>query len=1421
MDNKKYYELTIPQQNIWLVEQLNPNTTINNIYGTVLFDQKLDLDLLKSAINKVIETNDALRINICLINNKPLQFISDYVFDEIPVYILNENDEYKIDDIIDTIRLENMNIFSNKLYDFRIIQSPSKTYICIKTHHIISDAWSTGQLIVEQIKNNYESLEQGKIISNNPSYIEYIHRNAEYLKSEKHNKDKDFWQKYIKDLECRNEFEITENKQSKRIEKTIDDSLADKINSFCNQHNISIYTFFLSILSIYFSKIFGTSKMVFGTPFLNRKKANHEFDMIGMFISTLPISIEVNETNNFLDICKQVTQKNLACFKHSNYPYSEIQKEYQQISSENINLYEIAFSYQINKLEKELNNEVGITNWICNQCQNTPLLISFVNHFGERKLCYDYILQFFSEIDINNLHDRLLVIMKQVLKKPDILYNNINILSENDLTLLKTFNNTGNYEYRNETILSKFEKSVKNNKTKIAIKCGDDEISFSELDKKSNSVANSLINYGLEKNSPVAIIFDKSIEMIIAMLGILKSGCYYIPILPEENQERAEYIVKNSNAKFLVTTEKYSMQILTSKDQVNLNIDELMNHNSNSPKVDIKSSDLSCIIYTSGSTGTPKGVMIKHENIVSLMDSINEDNDFKFLPNDIAISLLKYSFDASNIDIYSSILNSGTLILVPKEYEFDPEKVVDIIQKEKVTRTFTVHKWIEQIQKVIKSKNITLDNLRIIGTGAEILKPQKFKYLFEKNKKLSVYNTYGPTESTVFVTKHKLNSNDIEQTTSPIGGLIPNTRALVLNSNNEPLPINCKGELVICEDTTSAKNISAGYLNLDELTNKKFIKFVNPCTKKIVKGYKTGDLVKINYNLELEFLGRKDDFKKINGGYLVSLNEVENRIQTILGNSIEACVVSIPLRNVNSIILYIVKKESSKNIKTEDIKTEIDNNITFYMKPKQIIEIDKLPLSKNGKVNRKKLEKMALEYLNKKNDFTQPSNKLEQSIYDAIKEIINTDFSITDDFEDDLGIDSLNMTILYSKLSNQKISLQDLYNYPTVKDLAHLIQKECSLEHNISSDEIKIYNASNKMNLEKILITGTTGFVGTHLLKEFAENENTKKIYCIVRQKINLNSNERFEQIINHYFDEETCKKIRKKAIVLNGDLRKENLGLDEITYKKVFNDVKTIINAAANVKHIGKYHTSYVDNVETVNNLIKICTEFHISLAHISTLSLNGYYNDNVTEKFTENTLNINQTFNKNPYLLSKYEAEQAILKSISTKHLNAKIFRIGNIMPRISDGVFQINYDQNGFLLAIKTLIKLKLITEELLDTKFYLTPVDECCKCICTILNSDYCNTIYHVESNKIVKLSSMIHILQERNIEFRIDTKKLFNKKLATNYSIGSEYLTSMLSTNSNKYSKDITLEILNKLDFEWKSIKQDYLENIINISMKIK
>lgn len=1414
MKNNDYFNLSIPQQNIWAVEQVSSETNINNITGTFEIDKILDINILQKVMNTMVENSDAMKMRIKEENGVVKQYITEHIEEKFPVYLLKGKEQKDIDNIVRKYADKKIDITGDKLYEIVIIQNEKTTSVCVKMHHIISDAWTLGQ-VAEQIKSYYLKISNNEEILPSPSYTEFLKKDEKYRNSDKYLSDREFWNEYVKGMEYENNFEIPRDKTSNRIEKKIDNTIHNQIIEFCERNKISEFTFYLAVISIYFSKIYGKKEMAIGTPFLNRKKIDKEYEMMGMFIATLPIKINIEKNEEFLQLCKNIASTNMQCFRHSRYSYLEIQKAYNEATKNKTNIYELAFSYQINKLEVEIEGDTGRTTWRANNAQTNPLLISYVNHFGEHIMYYDYLVKCFSKENINEIHNRIIHIIEQIIEDNQIKVDEIDLLSKNDINLLKKFNNTGNSKEIKENIVSIINKKVKINPNKIAVICGDKKITYRELWKKAEEIANEISKNNI-KNSPIAIILDNSIEFIVAILAILISSNYYIPILPEEEKNRMEYIIENCNANAVISEKKYFNKI----SEINvLNIDISKKYSNGKCKnIKINPQNNCYIIYTSGTTGKPKGVVMKHENIISLINSMNMDEDFKYLENDIAISLLKHSFDASAIDIYSSLLNGGTLVIVPKERELNPKEVVETIIRENVTRVFTVHKWIDQIQKYSIENKLKLDKLRFIGTGAEVLKPKKFEKILENG--VEIFNTYGPTEATMFVTKHKVNENDLLTNNCPIGKLMPTTRALVVNKNNEILPINTQGELIIYQDESSSKNLSKGYFNNEKLTNEKFIEIKNPLNSKNIKAYKTGDIVKINTNLELEFLGRKDDFVKVAGGYLVSLNEVEQKIKQIVGTDIEIATITMNVKENNNIILFFAKNENTQNIKKEEIKELIDNNITFYMKPKIIINIDEIPRNKNGKVNRRKLEEICQKHIEANNKIIPPRTNLEQMIYNKVKDIVKYDFSITDDFEEDLGLDSLNMTNLYVSLENDKMTIQDLYNYSSVKDLADMMKTENSISKE-DKEEILVYNNSNKMNLDKVLLTGLTGFVGINMLKELVENPETKIIYCIVRSKIGLTNQERFEQTIKRYFNEEICEKIRKKVVILNGDLTKKDLGIDKKQFVEIMKNVHTIINCAANVKHIGKYEKFYRDNVKSVQNLINICKNYKISLAHISTLSLHGFKTEKSKGIFDENVLNIQQSFDKSPYLISKYEAEQIVIEASNANEINAKIFRIGNIMPRLSDGVFQVNYSQNAFMLAIKEINNIGLQTVEMISSKIYLTPVDECVKAINVILKSNCNNLIYHIESDKEINLTDFVKVIKNKGTNIDIADNEQVHKALYKDYNVGVEHLNSILNNNTNEYSKNITLKVLKHNGFEWQNLNKNYIENIVKIAKKIK
>lgn len=1417
---KEVYELTNPQKNIWELEQINGSgTPINHIMSVLKLNSKLDEDLLVKTMNKIIEKNDSFHLRFIKNGTSLCQYVEDYQY--VPI----ETKHFDTDDISSAIEeYQNLELSLNKLFSICLVFTPCSSYVLYKSHHIIADAWSMSQ-VAEQIKDFYEKLQRNEQEDafEKPSYLPFIDREKAYYESNKFHIDEQFWNDYVAKIPSTKLFQNSDylKKDGKRYIQPLDAGLFNSISAYCQENRITEYAFFLGILSIYFSKIYNLEKVTFGTPFLNRQKRLKELECTGMFVSTLPLMVEVDTQDTFLSLCKKISSTNMSLFKHSGYPYHKIQEAFCNTAKDNSGLYEIGFSYQINKQENAMENEdLGECSWLFSGQQNNPLTIHLTTLNNDKVLNYDYLFTCFTEDEIKKMNSFILHIISQVLKGKSNLID-INLLTDEDVSALTAFNLTGNIENSNETAISIFDDVVARYPDNIAILYDNKEITYSELNKKINNIAKALLNLGITKNVPVALFLDKSIDMIVAMFAVLKAGGCYVPILPDESASRVEYILNDCKPKCILTHKDYDTKIPTKSVIINLDtygFNGFYDISANKPSPE----DTAYIIYTSGSTGNPKGTMVMHKNIAGLKASIEKDAVLKATSKDISISLLKYSFDASGIDIYSSLLFGGKLVLVKKEDELNPEKVIRIMEQEKVTRSFLIPKWLEHIAVQDKLLNADLSSLKILGTGGETLKPYIIENLLSKYSNLKVLNLYGPTETTMFTTYKQVSVFEIKNNYSSIGKPIYGSRLLVVNSNLEVMPIDTKGELVVYEDENSIQNIAKGYLNLPEITKARFVEVYSPILGKTVKAYRTGDIVKINKDLDIEFIGRNDDVVKVNGGYLVALNEVQNKIQKLLGNNFEVYPIAVPYKNTKAIFLFLTKKE--KNINLYNIKNYINSNISFYMKPKKIIELEEFPRNSSGKINRKELETLALNYLEKNNNNrVAPKSDLEIEIYNYVKELIDLDeFSITDDLIEDLGIDSLSLTAIYTYLEKYNILIQDIYNNSNIKDLAKFIESNSSSQAKpdlTGIEDIQILNNVKQFDLSTVLITGVTGFLGIHLLRNLLLNENTEKIYCVIRNKINLNGKTRLQKMIDFYFasDENLLKLIEQKVTILNGDMTKNQLGLDQNTYSKIKETVTCVINSAANVKHFAKPAQIYKDNVQSVINLIDFCGD-KISLAHISTLSIAGFKGDLTKNKiFDENTLFINQEFNNNPYLVTKFEAEKEILKATKSG-LNAVIFRLGNIMPRVSDGVFQENANQNVFLASLKAIINSKVVAKDLLGFKLEFSPVDECADIILGLLKNSSSNSIYHILSNKEITIAELKTILKFLNCDLLdVDLKTFIDeiKQSADEYT--KEYI---LGTNTNIYSQDITLSKLEELNLEWASVDIQYVQKILNIIKRL-
>lgn len=793
------YNLTNPQKSIWFTEQFYKGTPIENITGCVIVLEKLNLKALQKAINLFVKSNDSFRLKFTVKDDKPLQYLSSFSEFEIENVMVNTDEDIK--DIENEMSNTPFEVLDNLLFSFKTFTFPDgHGGFVITAHHLISDAWTAG-LVVNEIMDYYEKIINSQIIDNqNPSYLDYITSEQEYLNSEKFNKDKEFWNEIFKTVPevATIPFINVENSNSslsckaKRKQFVIPKETMNLINEFCKQNKASAFNFFMAVLAIYLSRVSSLDDFTIGTPILNRGNFK-EKQTTGMYISTIPFRISINHKIPFAEFLSNISADFLKIFRHQKYPYQYLLEDLRKKDSSIPNLYNILLSYQnvrSNKQTSDINYE---SSWVGNNFISDDLDIHLydMNDTGDINIAYDYLISKYSIDDICSIHARFLYIINQVLENNDITLNEIEIVTPDEKKkILYDFNNTSADYPRDKTITQLFEEQVEKTPDNIAVVFENQKLTYRELNEKANSLACYLRENGIERNNIVGIMVKRSLEMIISILAVLKSGACYIPIDPEYPQDRIEYMLNNSNTKLLLTFKRLENKV-TFDNKLFVELDnELYNSNEDNLIHINKPDDLAYIIYTSGSTGKPKGVMLKHSNINNFIQGMCNVVDFNSRKTIVSVTTI--SFD---IFVLESLLplEKGLKIVIANENEQNDARLFNSLCLE--NNVNIIQTTPSRFQVLISNSNELnyLESITDVLVGGESF-PKMLLEKLQQLTKANIYNVYGPTETTVWSTVKNLT----DETSITIGKPISNTRCYILDNNKKLLPVLTPRKFIYC-----------------------------------------------------------------------------------------------------------------------------------------------------------------------------------------------------------------------------------------------------------------------------------------------------------------------------------------------------------------------------------------------------------------------------------------------------------------------------------------------------------------------------------------------------------------------------------------------------------------------------------------------
>lgn len=1421
---EKKYSLTFPQQNIWLVNRLYNNSKVNLITGIININKGFDVDYCKEAINNIIKNNDAMRINIVLDDKIPYQVVEEYQYENIDIVDMQNCSKNDIDKYIKEYKKQDIDILSKKLFEFKILKyEDNKGAVLLKMHHIISDAWSYSK-IIEQFVKYYTSLENNEAIGDLdvPGYIEFVNTTLEYKNSEKYKKDEEFWNEYLSEFEDK----VTLKDRIKNINNTssrynvkLKKEINGKILEYCKENRISPYVMFLAALSVYLYRIKDKNDFVIGTPSLNRANFK-EKQMLGMFVSTLPLRVKIQENEKFLDVAHDIARNTMSIFRHQKYPYINTLKNIRSKNNNNNNLYGIILSYQNARVEFE-DKEKYDTKWYENDFQNEDLQIHILDmdSTGILEINYDYLNELFDKIEIEYLHTRIMAIIENAILDKEIDVENIEIMSkEEKYKILYEFNDTKTDYPKDKSVIELFEEQVEKTPDNIALVFEDKKITYKELNERANSVAHYLIDNGVKTNDKVALFMKRNERLIISLLAILKCRATYIPLDITYPEKRINYILSNSKPKFIISEKelKYdNVIILSSKNLSQISKDFSKNNiktNDKNKKVN------SYIIYTSGSTGNPKGVVITNDNLLNFVLGINKFININ--SNSKVVSITTISFDIFGLEIWVTLTNGAKLVLANEIQCVNGNELnllclnneVDIIQttptKLKLLLTQNNNLFIKQIKKII--------------LGGEAIKESFIRELRDLTDS-EIFDAYGPTETTIWSTIKKL-----EKIRISAGFPISNTYIYILDNKNRILPIGIGGQLAI-----SGNSVSPGYYNNERNTNKSFV-YNNLLKKRI---YLTGDYSLIDYCGELNIIDRIDLQVKVNG-QRVELQEIEKNI-----NEYENINSSIVNLRENKLICFYETKNKKELIDKNSIISFLYNRLPFYMIPKEYYYLERIPMTLNGKIDRKKVNNIDIKY-DEVNNHAKPITELQKQIYNIWKKVIKgREFGIDEPFFE-LGTDSLDAIKVQVELLSIGIHIEyaDLFKYPTIIDLEKRIvdqnlitQKEKNKDIKIEVyDDILSTNISSsyvpkKKEIGNILITGVTGFLGAHILDEYMQ-KGKGNIYCIVRSRNNIDSKTRLKERLKFYFNDKYDNQIGKRIIPIDVDITDfSNLNL---ALKDIIADISFVVHCAACVKHYGDANYFKKINVDGTETITKICFNNNIKFIHISTLSVSGnafetasYNKISKDIVFDETCFYKNQNL-ENIYVYTKFKAEQIVLDYMK-KGMQANIMRIGNLTNRYSDLKFQYNEEENAFENRIKTLLNIKMFPKRNIDMYLEFTPVDFAAKAVITIMQ--FFNTkhnMFHIYNNNHIEMKEFINILKKMNIVIDIVNDNTFSKKIyeisnSKNKEILKGIINDLDKNNTLDYNTNVkiegkyTIEYLKKIGFSWPIIDNNYIIKYIN------
>ena len=1035
--------LSFAQQRLWFLDQLEPNSSSYNVPYVVRMRGHLQVEVLERSLNEIVRRHETLRTAFRMVDSEPVQLITPELRLPLPVVDLTDLPESARANEARRLTAEEI----DRPFDLAVAPLLRATLLrlaeddhvlVLNTHHVISDRWSLG-VLSQELTALYEAF-----AADRPSrlpelpiqYADYAFWQRDFLAGETLDKQLAYWKKHLAgapasvDLPTDRPRPPMQSYRGAQRSIHLAKDLLDRLRELGRSHGATLFMTLLAAFDVLLSRYSGQQDVVIGTPIAGRNRAEVE-KLIGFFVNTLVMRADLSDDPSFGELLDRVRETAMGAYAHQDLPFEKLVEELRPERDLSRNpLFQVMLILQNLPTASQKLGDIDVTPFgagLPSAKFDITLVASELTDGLRVSIVYSTDL--FDAATIDRMLGHFEVLLEGVVEDPATRVLQLPLLTEEEeQKLLVGWNETAAAYPRERCLHELLEAEAQQRPQAIAVEFEGRRLSYAELDARSNQLAHLLRKRGVGADRLVGVCMERSLEMVVALLGILKAGGAYVPLDPAYPSDRIQYVLDDARVMLLLTQESLLASLPPTSAEVHcLDPDwrVLEAEDSGPVTAEAKPENLAYVIYTSGSTGKPKGVQLEHRSVVNFLCSMQREPGMT--TDDVLVAVTTLSFDIAGLELYLPLLTRGKLVVASREATLDGRLLMQLLEQSGATiMQATPTTW-----RVLLESGWQGDPKLKVLVGGEALPADLAHNLATRCG--SVWNMYGPTETTIWSSVYEVEGND--EKLVPIGRPIANTTFYILDANRQPVAEGASGELYIGGD-----GLARGYFERDELTAEKFV----PDPFSIEAGarlYRTGDLARYRHDGVVEFLGRIDHQVKIRG-FRIELGEIEAVLEQHPEVKQAVVIAREDTPGDKRLVAYLVAAAASR-LDFAVLRNWVKEQLPEYMVPAAWVEMPSLPLTPNGKVDRKNLPAPEYQRAELAGEYQEARTPAEEVMAGIWAEVLKLDQVGVHDQFFELGGHSLLATQVVSRIRHAfqvELPLRALFEAPTVAELSERVE---------------------------------------------------------------------------------------------------------------------------------------------------------------------------------------------------------------------------------------------------------------------------------------------------------------------------------------------------------------------------------------------